>query len=66
MDSRTVMRNIFMGRELVCKVGPFRWLDLRTMGRQSMEALDSRGSEVGVFRRDQTSIEALTKLITLR
>ena len=150
----TVMRNIFMGRELVRKVGRFRWLDLRTMGRQSMEALElvdlrlrspnavvgelsggqrqgvaiaramhfktrllildeptnnlsvkeskrildfivdlkkqgissifithnlnhvypvadrmfvlSHGSEVGVFLKDQTSIEALTELITLK
>jgi len=36
----TVMRNIFMGRELVRTAGPLRWLDLRTMGRESMKALE--------------------------
>lgn len=154
VDSMTVMRNIFMGRELVRTFGPFRWLDLRTMARESMAALElvdlrlrspnavvgelsggqrqgvaiaramhfktrllildeptnnlsvkeskrildfivelkkqgissifithnlnhvypvadrmfvlSHGSEVGVFRKDQTSIEALTELITLK
>ena len=152
VDSMTVMRNIFMGRELV--LGPLQWLDVKRMRRESMSALElvdlrlrspnavvgelsggqrqgvaiaramhfktrllildeptnnlsvkeskrildfivelkkqgissvfithnlnhvypvadrifvlSHGSEVGVFRKDQTSIEALTELITLK
>ena len=40
VDSMTVMRNIFMGRELVRRVGPFRWLDMKRMGRESMAALE--------------------------
>jgi len=154
VDSMTVMRNIFMGRELVHRIGPLHWLDMKTMRRESMSALElvdlrlrspnamvgelsggqrqgvaiaramhfktrllildeptnnlsvkeskrildfivelkkqgissifithnlnhvypvadrifvlSHGSEVGVFRKDQTSIEALTELITLK
>jgi simple sugar transport system ATP-binding protein len=154
VDSMTVMRNIFMGRELVHRIGPLQWLDVKRMRRESMSALElvdlrlrspnavvgelsggqrqgvaiaramhfktkllildeptnnlsvkeskrildfivdlkkqgissvfithnlnhvypvadrifvlSHGSEVGVFRKDQTSIDALTELITLK
>jgi simple sugar transport system ATP-binding protein len=40
VDSMTVMRNIFMGREMVRQVGPLRWLDLRRMARESVKALE--------------------------
>ncbi len=40
VDPMTVMRNIFMGRELVRWTGPLRWMDLRRMGRESMKALE--------------------------
>jgi simple sugar transport system ATP-binding protein len=40
VDSMTVMRNIFMGREKVLHIGPLPWLDLRTMARESVKALE--------------------------
>ncbi len=39
VDTMSVMRNIFMGREITNRFGPFRWLDLRKMGSESMNAL---------------------------
>ena len=40
VDSMTVMRNIFMGREMVRRIGPMRWLDLKSMARESVKALE--------------------------
>jgi simple sugar transport system ATP-binding protein len=39
VDTMSIMRNIFMGREVTHRFGPFRWLDLKKMGRESMNAL---------------------------
>jgi simple sugar transport system ATP-binding protein len=40
VDTMSIMRNIFMGREMVHRFGPFRWLDLKKMATESMKALE--------------------------
>jgi len=40
VDSMNIMRNIFMGREKIRQIGPFGWLDLKKMARESIKALE--------------------------
>lgn len=39
-------RNFFLGRELVCKLGPIRWLDRKRMRKIALEALADIGISV--------------------
>jgi simple sugar transport system ATP-binding protein len=40
VDTMNIMRNIFMGREVVRRFGPLRWLDLKKMATESVKALE--------------------------
>jgi simple sugar transport system ATP-binding protein len=40
VDTMSIMRNIFMGREMVRRFGPFSWLDLKKMATESIKALE--------------------------
>jgi simple sugar transport system ATP-binding protein len=39
VDVMSIMRNVFMGREPVLRLGPIRWLNVKKMARESIEAL---------------------------
>jgi len=40
VDKMSIMRNIFIGREPVVKIGPVGWLDIKKMAKESMKALE--------------------------
>jgi len=40
VDKMSIMRNIFIGREPVMKLGPVGWLDIKKMARESIKALE--------------------------
>lgn len=40
IDRMNVMRNIFIGREPVIRLGPMGWLNMKKMARESMKALE--------------------------
>jgi simple sugar transport system ATP-binding protein len=44
-DNLTAAENVFLGRELMCGVGPVRWLDYRTMFRRAGELFAELKSE---------------------
>ena len=46
IDKVSIMRNIFMGREPVLRVGPLRWLNIKKMAKESVDALDGVGLEL--------------------
>jgi simple sugar transport system ATP-binding protein len=52
VDSMSVMRNIFMGREMVKKAGPFKWLDMKKMAHESSRALEM----VDLYLRSSTAM----------
>ena len=39
VDLMSIMRNVFMGREPVLRLGPIKWLNVKKMARESIEAL---------------------------
>jgi simple sugar transport system ATP-binding protein len=43
----SIVRNIVLGREPLKRVGPFRWLDMKTAERQAREALAALGVNLG-------------------
>jgi simple sugar transport system ATP-binding protein len=46
IDRVSIMRNIFMGREPVMKLGPLRWLNVGAMARESVKALEGVALEL--------------------
>ena len=52
VDTMNIMRNIFMGREVVYRFGPIRWLDIKKMARESMKALE----RVGLYLRSPAAL----------
>ena len=42
----SITRNFFLGRELVRKLGPLEWLDMREMDRQTRESLKHIGIDI--------------------
>jgi simple sugar transport system ATP-binding protein len=57
IDKVSIMRNIFMGREPIRKVGPLRWLAVSQMARESVKALEGVGLEL---RSPQAIVEQLS------
>ena len=43
----SIVRNIVLGREPLKRVGPFKWLDMKTAERQAREALAALGVNLG-------------------
>jgi len=46
VNQMSIMRNFYLGRELVRRIGPIRWLDIREMNRRAKEALRDIGIEI--------------------
>ena len=46
VNQMSIMRNFFLGRELVRKIGPVHWLDVREMSAQTFSALRHVGIEI--------------------
>ncbi|MBN1315026.1 MAG: sugar ABC transporter ATP-binding protein [Anaerolineales bacterium] len=42
----SITRNFFLGRELIRKIGPFDWLDMREMNAQTRESLKYIGIDI--------------------
>lgn len=43
VNQMSIVRNFYLGRELVRRIGPLHWLDIREMNRQTCEALRDIG-----------------------
>lgn len=46
VDSLNIMRNVYLGREPIKRFGPFKWLDVKKMGSDSLKALSKLGLEI--------------------
>ena len=46
VNMMSITRNFFLGRELVRRLGPLRWLDLREMNRRTRQSLRDIGIEI--------------------
>jgi simple sugar transport system ATP-binding protein len=46
IEKVSIMRNIFMGREPIRRVGPLHWLETSRMARESVKALEGVGLEL--------------------
>ncbi len=46
VDTMSITRNFFLGREIVRRLGPLPWLDMRTMNERTRSALRDIGIEI--------------------
>ncbi|MBC8447862.1 MAG: sugar ABC transporter ATP-binding protein [Chloroflexi bacterium] len=46
VNQMSIVRNFYLGRELVRRIGPLHWLDVRQMSRQACQALRDIGIEI--------------------
>jgi simple sugar transport system ATP-binding protein len=46
VNQMSITRNFYMGRELVRRIGPVRWLNVREMDRQAHDALRDIGIRI--------------------
>jgi ABC-type sugar transport system ATPase subunit len=63
-DHRDVAENLFMGRELVRSLGPLRWLDGRSMRRQTEDALVELNVKLPSVRQQVRRLSGTTLFVT--